>query len=256
MARLTGHDQEAGGVVLGVLDVGLQDLEAVDLGGEPRGDGAAGRVAGGAMSAAAPGGVRDHAGAIAVPAQEVAALADGVDVALDLLDRLETGAGHAEQLVVHAHELLADDVQTATRQQVVHVGDPAGDRVVDRDHGVARLPVAHGRERVLERVAGQRDHLGIGLPAGEMRVGSRHALEGDGVVRDRRRAKARRSCAGLQDAARLLEIGRRVDAERDRVDEAHADAHAVLQRPQLLQALALLERARRQGGEPFECRRG
>ena len=47
VARLAGQDQEAGGVVLGVLDVGLQDLEAVDLGGEPRGDGGPGRVAGG-----------------------------------------------------------------------------------------------------------------------------------------------------------------------------------------------------------------
>ena len=36
------------------------------------------------------------------------------------------------------------------------------------------------------------------------------------------------------------------------VDQAHADAHAVLQRPQLLQPLALLQRARRQGGEALQ----
>ena len=164
---------------------------------------------------------------------------------------------HAKQLVVHPHELLADDVQPAARQQVVHVGDPAGDRVVDRDHGVARLPLAHGRERILERVAGQGDQLGEGLPAGEVRIGAGHALERDRALRIGRRGvvRCRRSCAGLQDAPRLLQVGRRVDAERHRVDQPHADAHAVLQRPQLLQALALLERARRQGGEPLQCRR-
>ena len=47
---------------------------------------------------------------------------------------------HAQELVVHPDELLADDVQAAARQQVVDVGDAAGDRVVDRDHGEPRLP--------------------------------------------------------------------------------------------------------------------
>ena len=160
-----------------------QDLEAVDLGREPRGDRTSGRVAGGSDVGGGPGGVGHDLGPVAVAAQELAALADGVDVAFDQVDRLQRGARHAQELVVHAHELLADDVQPAARQQVVHVGDAAGDRVVDRDHGVARLALAHGGERVLERVAGQGVELGEGLAAGEVRVGAGHALEGDRPLR-------------------------------------------------------------------------
>ena len=49
--------------------------------------------------------------------------------------------GSAMQLVVHAQEVLADDVQVRLRQQVVDVGDAAGDRVLDRDHGERGLAV-------------------------------------------------------------------------------------------------------------------
>ena len=105
-----------------------------------------------------------------------------VDVALHLLDRFQRGAAHAKQLVVHPHELLADDVQPAARQQVVHVGDPAGDRVVDRDHGVARLPLAHGARRH-PRTSGRAGRPARGTPAG--RPGGNR----------RRRRPGRRSCA-------------------------------------------------------------
>ena len=54
--------------------------------------------------------------------------------------------------------------------------------------------------------------------------------------------------------AGALEIGRRVDAERHAVDERHVDAHAGLERAQLLELLALLERRRRQRHEALERR--
>ena len=51
-----------------------------------------------------------------------------------------------------------------------------------------------------------------------------------------------------------LEIVGSIDAERNRVNERHVDAHAVLERAQLLEALALLERGRPQPDEALERR--
>src|SRR6266702_2072828 len=49
--------------------------------------------------------------------------------------------------------------------------------------------------------------------------------------------------AGRQDLARAGEVGGSIDTERKRVNERHVDAHARLERTQLLEALAPLERA-------------
>ena len=57
-----------------------------------------------------------------------------------------------------------------------------------------------------------------------------------------------------EHGARPLQILRRVDAERHLVDERHVDPHAGFQRPQLLQLLALLKRARRQRDEALQRR--
>ena len=54
--------------------------------------------------------------------------------------------------------------------------------------------------------------------------------------------------------AGAVEVGGRVDAERDRVDDRHVDAHAGLERAELLELLALLERRRRQGDIALERR--
>jgi hypothetical protein len=52
--------------------------------------------------------------------------------------------------VVDPLEVLAHDMQARVRDQVVDVGHPAGDRVVDRDHAVEGQAIAHGGEGVLE----------------------------------------------------------------------------------------------------------
>ena len=85
------------------------------------------------------------------------------------------------------------------------------------------------------------------------------------MVRDRcrRRAAMASDAAGAvsssrvvarQDGAGALEIGRSIDTERNRVNERGVDAHARLERAQLLQPLALLERRRRQGDEACQRR--
>ena len=90
-------------------------------------------------------------------------------------------AGRRHQLVAHAQEVLADDVEIGVGQQVMDVGDAAGDRVLDRDHGEARLARLHRLQRVLERRAGDRFEVGKRLAAGEVRVGARLALVDDAL---------------------------------------------------------------------------
>ena len=64
-------------------------------------------------------------------------------------------------------------------QQMVDVGDAAGDRVLDRDHGEVGLAVLDRGEAVLEGRAGHRLVVGIDLAAGEVGIGAGLALEHD-----------------------------------------------------------------------------
>src|SRR5215831_14615296 len=58
------------------------------------------------------------------------------------------------------------------------------------------------------------------------------------------------SAAGRQDLAGAREVGRSIDTERKRVNERHVDPHARLERAQLLETLAPLERRAPIGVEP------
>ncbi len=73
-------------------------------------------------------------------------------------------------------------------QEVVDVGHPAGDGVVDRDHGQLGLAALDGREDVLERRAGHGLPVGVVLPAHQVGVGAGLALVGD--ARSRRCGEA------------------------------------------------------------------
>ena len=57
---------------------------------------------------------------------------------------------HRHQLEVDRQEVFADDVQARGRQQMVDVGDAAGDRVLDRDHAEVGRAVLDRGEGVLE----------------------------------------------------------------------------------------------------------
>src|ERR1051326_4011595 len=58
--------------------------------------------------------------------------------------------------------------------------------------------------------------------------------------------------AGRQDLARAGEVGGGIDKARERVNGSHVDKHARLERAQLLEALAPLERTLRQRDVPLE----
>ena len=129
--------------------------------------------------AGAAGGVAGDDRLDAELADDAAALAERVDVALDGLDVGELGAARRHQLVVDRQEPFADDEQAGLRQQMMDVGDPAGDRILDRDHAEIGLARGDRGQRVLEGRARQRLGVGIGLDDGDMGIGARLALECD-----------------------------------------------------------------------------
>ena len=120
------------------------------------------------------------------------------------------------------------------------------------------LPVFTAASASSKVAQGNASMSGIGVAGGQMRVGAGLALEGDfiqarsghGLVLGRRA----RSSAGFKKFPRPRKIGRSIDTERDSVNEADMDAHAVLQRAQLLELLAGLERRRRQADEALQRR--
>jgi len=104
-------------------------------------------------------------------------LAERVDVALDRLDRFQRRAARRHQLMLNGQEIFGDDMQAGFRHQVMDVGDAAGHRIVDRDHGERGAPGAHRSEGILKRRTRQRLIATIRLVAGDVRVGARLALE-------------------------------------------------------------------------------
>ena len=179
---LAREDQHARGVVVGILDVPGQNLQAVDPRGERRGDGPDALVAELGDLARRARGVGMDQRRDAVLLQEVAALRQGLDVALGGLDVLQRRAGQGHQAMLDPLEMLAHDLELRVRQQAVQVGDPAGDRVLDRDDGqfrLARLDRAHGG---VEGRTRQGRHGGKGGMAGHVGIRPRLTLEGDRIA--------------------------------------------------------------------------
>ena len=177
--QIRRQDDEAGRVVLLVLDVGGEHLQAVDLGGQWRGDGGLGEVRGIGDLPGGAGGVSGDEWRPAVLPDDLSALAQGVHVAVDGLDRLHRRPGHAHQVEADAQEMLGDDVQAGGREVVVDVGHPPGDGVVDRNHRQLGLTVLDRGEDVLERRARYRQPVRVVLLADQVRVGAGLALIGD-----------------------------------------------------------------------------
>ena len=149
-------------------------------------------------------------------------------------------------------EPFADDEQAGRRQQMMDVGDAAGDRILDRDHAEIGLARGDRGQRVLEGRARQRLGVRIGLDDGDMGIGARLALECDfRAFWSCRRPFSSRSGFG-QYPAGGFEVGRGVDPARDGVDDGDVDPHPGLQRAQLLQLLLLLQRRGRQRHEPLQ----
>ena len=168
------------------------------------------------------------------------------------------------ELEMDRQEMLADDVEAGGRQQMVDVGDAAGERILDRDHGELGLALLDRGEAVLEGRAGHGLVVGIDLLAGEVGVGSGLALEHDlletrhgfgvagwllsreALAGAERKGEGDQPAFGGEHRPRPGEVGGRVDAERHGVDDRDVDPHAGFERPELLELLAHLERRGRQ----------
>ena len=177
--ELAGQYDEPGGVVLLVLDVTREDLEPVGLGCQGRRDGGLGEVARLRHLASGTGCVTGDHRPQTVLADHLAALPERVHVAVHGPDGLQGRAGQRHQGELDAQEVLADDVQVGVGQEVVDVGHPAGDRVVDRDHGQLGVATLDGSEHVLERGTGHRLPVGVVQLGHHVGVGARLALVGD-----------------------------------------------------------------------------
>jgi hypothetical protein len=75
-------------------------------------------------------------------------------------------------LQAHAVKMLTQYVKRRLGKQMVNVRDASVQRILNRDHGQASLAILHRRKRILERLARQRDHVGIDFATGQMRVGA------------------------------------------------------------------------------------
>ena len=171
--------RKAGGIVALVLDLAGEDVEAVDLSGEFGGERGHLGVSGLGHLAGRARGVGAGDALDVVLCQECAALAQKHRMAFGALDLFQRHAGQGQQVDMHAHESLGNDVQAGVGKQVVNVGHAPESGVFDRQHGKVRLARADGLDRVLEGAAGQGIHVGIGVAAGLVGIGAGLSLKGD-----------------------------------------------------------------------------
>ena len=155
------------GITGWALDAAAQAVQSVDLRRQGRGDRRLALVALPGDELRGAGGVGEYHRVETQLGDQRLALAERVDVAEHGLDVADPRPRHAQQMVAHALEVLAVDVQPGLRKHVVDVGDPAGDRVLDRDHRrVGPTVVDRGAEtqRHIERLP-RRFHSGAKRPA-------------------------------------------------------------------------------------------
>ena len=110
----------------------------------------------------------------------------------------------------------------------------------------AARAVGDGREGVLEACAGQRRHLRIGVAAGDVGIGAGLSLIGDKF--------GHASSSSLARGAQRVEVAFRIHRRRGFVQQRGVDAHAVLQRAELFEPFASLERRGGQADESLERR--
>jgi hypothetical protein len=170
--RFAGQDHKTGGVGRIILNPGGQHFEAVDLRRQRGSEGELARIVPLGHFAGGPGGVAGDDRLEAVLADQLPALAQGVDVAVDFGGVLDGAARDAQQVEVDGQEELAHDLQVGLGQQDVDVRHPPGNRVLDGDHGQVRLAAGHEFERVLKAGAGHTFHVREHLLARDIGVGA------------------------------------------------------------------------------------
>ena len=175
------HEQKAGRVAVGVLDVARKDVEAVDLGREFAGQGSGVFFPAFRDFTRGAGVVGVHAPPDAVFGQEGRALRQKHQMGMRLGHVFKFCTRHTEEVDVHAHEGFIDDLQSAFRQKTVDIGNSTINSVFHRQHRQIRLARLHRRDHILKGAAGQWLHVGAFVAAGFVRIGAQFPLESDGI---------------------------------------------------------------------------
>ena len=151
---------------------------------------------------------------------------------VDAAQRLDRHIGHAEQAVAHVDDLLADQGEVESQQQVVRLVDRSGGGVFDRQHRAIGVPFDHRLEHLLEGAVGLEAHRplrdGEVLQRGLVAIGAFGALEGHRDLLRRVRG------AGLQ---RILLPPHRIveDLAEDAPHERRVEAEPLAKRRAMLQ---------------------
>src|SRR5208282_418543 len=114
-----------------------------------------------------------------MPADDLATLAESMNMAVNGSQIHDAGPWRRQELKMDRQEGLGDDMQPGRGQERMNVRDPAGDRVLDRDHPEFGRAVLNCREGVLEGRAGERAQVRIIVEASDVRIGPGFALIGD-----------------------------------------------------------------------------
>src|SRR5689334_20806869 len=97
-------------------------------------------------------------------------------MAMHGFQRGEIRAGHRHELMGDALKTLPNNMKAGIRQEMMHVGDPPRDRVLDGDQGVARGTISNGGQGVFESGASQRFESVVEIQAPNMRMRARLPL--------------------------------------------------------------------------------
>lgn len=173
--------QKTGGVGGVVLDAGVEDVEAMQLGGEGPAESAGVWCSGGDFGGAGGAGDFDEVGFGEVFLEPKTALSEDGGVAVEGANFLAGAGGH--QAVFDAQENLGADVEGAVGEEVQGVDGSALGGVFDRDDAVVSLAAGHGIEDLFETFDGSVIDAGTELIDGGL-VGpcAGGAQEGDAEI--------------------------------------------------------------------------
>ncbi len=203
-------------------------------------------------------------------ADNLAALAERMNVALDGLQRLQARALWRHQLMMHRQKIFADDVQLRNAAS----GDECrrrGRRPNSRSgscparRGPSAPPQRHPRTShraaacSRDRPCGRRDRNWRRARPDRRSVSWARGWSFNrrfqaGFVCGEAPHKSMSAYPRAKRGAGGFKIFRRVDAKRHGIDQRHVDAHAGFQQAQLLEPLAQFQRRRRQRDEPRQRR--
>ena len=170
-----GNAGEARVVVVPVLDVPHEHVEAVELGACAAREG--GDV--GAVALRGHRGVFDHVGREAHALDEGSALVDGLLMAVDVMNLVDGRPGLGKQVVVDLHARGAHDVEVVLHHEVIDLVHGTRRRVLDGKHPIAREVRLDGAKDSLEGLEVRDERVLEDVVGGKLGVGALDALAGN-----------------------------------------------------------------------------